>query len=190
MNPYLGMIFLFGGDFAIVGFQMCSGQTLSISSYTALFSILGTTYGGNGTSTFQLPDFRGRVPISQGTGPGLSNFILGQTGGTENVNILTSNLPSHGHTVSLSVSVSASPNAATANVPSAGTSTLGAPVDPYSGDAINLYNGGSPSVALNTLAAVSGNTGLTGSGIPISVMQPYLTVTFIIAMVGIFPSRN
>jgi microcystin-dependent protein len=190
MNPYLGMIILFGGNFAINGWQLCNGQLLSISSNAALFSIIGTFYGGNGTSTFGLPDFRGRVPIHQGTGPGLNSYVVGESGGTQTVNILISNLPLHSHSASLSVTVSASVAAATANVPSVGTSTLGAPVDPYSGDPINLYNGGAPGVALNTLGTASGITGVTGSGLPISILQPYLTVTFLIALTGIFPTRN
>src|SRR5262249_41768302 len=126
MDPLLGMIFLFAGNFAPTGYLLCSGQLLAISQNAALFSIIGTYYGGNGTTNFALPDFRGRVPISQGQGPGLSPYNMGQVGGTENTTLLLSNLPIHTHPIgALSVTVSASTVAATASVPSAGTSTLG-----------------------------------------------------------------
>ena len=86
MDPLLAMIFLFGSNFAPQGYLFCSGQLLSIASNTAVFSLLGTTYGGNGTNNFQLPDLRGRVPLGQGQGPGLSNYVLGQASGTETDN--------------------------------------------------------------------------------------------------------
>jgi microcystin-dependent protein len=190
MDFYLGMIILFGGDFAINGWQLCQGQTLAIQQFTALFSILGTTYGGNGTTTFALPDLRGRVPIGQGTGPGLSTYVLGESGGTETISVLNSNLPSHSHAVAISVTVKASNQPATASIPAVGVSTIAAPGDPFSGDAINLFNGGAPTIALNTLATATGNTGVTGSNLPINVLQPYLVLNYQIAMVGVFPSRN
>jgi microcystin-dependent protein len=87
-EPYIGQIIMFGGNFAIRGYAYCSGQLLPISQYTALFSILGTTYGGDGVTTFALPDLRGRVPIHSGQGPGLSNYQLGQRGGSESVTLL------------------------------------------------------------------------------------------------------
>src|ERR1700689_3127872 len=96
-TPLLGAIFIFAGNFAPTGYQLCQGQLLPISQYAALFSILGTTYGGNGTSTFQLPDLRGRVPVGQGSGSGLTPIVLGETAGTQNVTILTNNLPAHNH---------------------------------------------------------------------------------------------
>lgn len=190
MDLYLGMIFLFGGNFAINGFQLCAGQLLAISQYTALFSILGTTYGGNGTSTFALPDLRGRVPVGMGQGPGLSNYALGQVGGTETTSILYNNLPAHSHSVAISVTVSASNQPATVSIPAIGTSTIAAPGDPFSGDAINLFNGSAPNVALNTLATATGNTGTAGANVPISILQPYLVLNYQIAMTGIFPTRN
>src|SRR5580698_9602625 len=101
-QPLLGAIFIFAGNFAPRGYQLCQGQLLSISQNTALFSILGTTYGGNGTTNFALPDLRGRAPIGQGAGPGLSPVTLGQQGGNQNVSILASNMPAHNHLVNVS----------------------------------------------------------------------------------------
>src|ERR1700693_3176914 len=98
-QPYLGAIFMFAGNFAPRGFQLCQGQLLSIQQNPALFSILGTTYGGNGTTTFQLPDLRGRVPVGEGSGPGLTPVVLGQAAGAQNVTILTSNMPAHSHSL-------------------------------------------------------------------------------------------
>ena len=192
MDPYLGMIFLFGGNFAINGFYLCQGQLLSISSNADLFAILGTTFGGNGTSTFALPDLQGRTAVGQGSGVGLSTYVIGQKGGTENASILLSNLPVHTHTVSaLSVTIKASSAAATANTPVVGTSTIAAPYDPYSGDFVNGFNGSAPNIALNTLGTTaSGTTGSTGSAVPLSILQPFLVLNYQIAYTGIFPSRN
>jgi microcystin-dependent protein len=101
-QPLLGSIFIFAGNFAPRGYQLCQGQLLPIAQNTALFSILGTTYGGNGTTTFALPDLRGRAPIGQGTGTNLSPVTLGQVGGSQNVTIATSNMPPHNHVVNVS----------------------------------------------------------------------------------------
>src|SRR4030095_16919913 len=99
MDAFIGMIVMFGGNFAPRGWATCDGQLLSIAQNTALFSILGTTYGGNGQTTFRLPDLRGRVPIPPGTGPGLSSYVLGQMSGTENVTLNITQIPSHAHSV-------------------------------------------------------------------------------------------
>jgi microcystin-dependent protein len=101
-DPYLGSIGIFAGNFAVKGWALCDGQLLSISQNTALFSLLGTTYGGNGQTTFALPDLRGRVPVHSGQGPGLSNIDLGQTGGSETQTLLISNMPAHNHTFRIS----------------------------------------------------------------------------------------
>src|SRR5688572_5350285 len=101
-EPFIGEIIMFAGNFAPRGWAFCSGQLLSIAQNTALFSILGTTYGGNGQTTFALPDLRGRCPVHQGQGPGLSNYSLGQVGGTESVTLIASQLPPHSHTVACS----------------------------------------------------------------------------------------
>jgi microcystin-dependent protein len=190
MDQYLATIMMFGGNFAINGWALCNGQTLAISQYAALFSILGTTYGGNGTTNFQLPDLQGRVPVGMGNGIGLSPYVLGQKAGTENTTLTINNLPSHLHSASLSVAINVSNAQATASVPVAGTATLSAANDPISTDAINLYSNGTPNVPLTGGGTATGNTGLAGGNIPFSTLQPYLCVNFQIALVGVFPSRN
>jgi microcystin-dependent protein len=181
MEPFLGMMFAFGGNFAINGFALCSGQLLPISQNTALFSILGTTYGGNGQSNFALPDLRGRSPISVGQGPGLSNYDLGQLSGTESVTLITGNLPAHNHALMVNGSVG------TTGIPASNTVfALGAP------------SGAGPNATLAktyTTAAPNGaispqSIGVTGGGQPFSTLPPTLVVTWLIALQGIFPSRN
>ena len=198
-DPYLGEIRMFAGNFAINGWQMCNGQTLSISSYNALFAIIGTFYGGNGTTTFQLPNFQGRVPIHQGTGIGLPTYTVGEASGTTSVNLLTTNLPQHTHAsfgpgATPTVTINASNGSGNANTPAGnyiagktpGTSGLnGGDLYTTTAGVLGVLNS-----ATATIAAGSAQTGPTGGNIPVSIMQPYLTVTFLIAMVGIFPSRN
>jgi microcystin-dependent protein len=178
-QPYLGAIFIFAGNFAPSGYQLCQGQLLPISQYTALFSILGTTYGGNGTTNFALPDLRGRAPIGQGTGPGLSPVLLGQVGGSQNVSILQSNMPAHNHTVAVSAPVGGAGQSGPQNNYLAGTND-------GAGNPYPTYN--ATSTAGATLAAAS--VSIAGQGLPLSVESPYLGINYIIAMVGIFPSRN
>jgi microcystin-dependent protein len=176
-QPYLGAIFIFAGNFAPSGYQLCQGQLLPISQYAALFSILGTTYGGNGTTNFALPDLRGRAPIGQGTGLGLSPVTLGQVGGVQNVSILTSNMPQHNHTVNVSTSPGAQPGPA--------NNFIAAGIDSQGGN-VNGFN--TAATAGNTLAPTS--VSFAGQGVPLNVESPYLGISYIIAMVGIFPSRN
>jgi microcystin-dependent protein len=176
-QPYLGAIFLFAGNFAPRGYMLCQGQVLPISQYTALFSILGTTYGGNGTTNFQLPDLRGRAPIGEGTGPGLSPVVLGQSAGNQNVSILTNNMPAHSHVVNVSTA------GGQQNSPQ--NNFIAPPLD----------GNGNPTGGFNT-AATSGATlapasvGMSGGGVPLGVQNPYLGLNYIIAIQGIFPSRN
>src|SRR5271170_5673169 len=105
MEPYLGEIKMFGGNFAPAGWALCNGQLLAISQYAALFSILGTTYGGNGIQTFALPNLQGRVPMHWGTGPGLTTRVIGEASGTESVLLLTSQMPQHNHLINASTTV-------------------------------------------------------------------------------------
>ena len=100
-EPYLGQIQIVAFNFAPRGWFLCNGQTLAIQQYTALFALIGTYYGGNGTSTFQLPNLQGRVPIHQGTGPGLSTYTIGEQGGVENVSLLYNNMPIHNHLINV-----------------------------------------------------------------------------------------
>src|SRR5499426_4244130 len=114
-EPFLGQIQPFGFNFAPTGWATCDGQILSIAQHTALFSLLGTTYGGNGQTTFRLPDLRGRVPVHQGQGPGLSPYTLGEVTGTENVTLITTQIPAHNHIAQSAVNVAASSLAPTDN---------------------------------------------------------------------------
>jgi microcystin-dependent protein len=167
---------MFAGDFAPKGFALCQGQLLAIAQNTALFSILGTTYGGDGRVTFALPDLRGRGPVQQGTGQGLPTVVLGEMAGNTNVTLLLSNLPQHNHTLN-------------GNNAGSGTNLPGSTVVPSNGgDAntpVNLYSTGNPSVTLSPSAITA-----TGNNQPVNIQNPYLGINFIIALQGIFPSRN
>lgn len=174
-EPYIGEIRMFAGNFAPRGWALCDGQLLSISQNTALFSIIGTTYGGDGQTTFALPDLRGRVPVHAGHGPGLTNKNLGQKGGEETVTLTVNEIPSHSHTAQLfadsTVATTDKPESALPARNAASTPQYGAiPNTRLSNSSISVYN--------------------TGGNQPHPNMQPYLTVNFIIALQGIFPPRN
>ncbi len=174
-EPFLGQIMIFGGNFAPRGWAFCNGQLLPIAQNTALFSLLGTTYGGNGQSTFALPDLRGRAPIHFGQGPGLSNYVLGQLGGAESVTLSVAQMPAHTHVLSVSTS--------NGNDPSPAAKVLAKAYDSNTLNNINTYSNGAPDAALNGLAA-------TGNGGSHENRPPYLAVNYIIALQGIYPSRN
>jgi len=178
-DPYVGEIRMFAGNFAPYGWLMCNGQTLSIQQYTPLFALLGTTYGGNGTTTFQLPDFRGRVPMGQGQGNGLTNTVLGQQQGNETVTLIVNNIPAHNHTLNIY-------NGA-GELDSLTSSATGAIALPLTADLSRAagFSAFPPNMILN-----QSSIGATGSSVPFSVKQPSLTVTFIIATTGIWPSQQ
>jgi microcystin-dependent protein len=167
-QPYLGEIRVFGFNFPPRGWATCSGQLLPIAQNTALFSLLGTFYGGNGTTNFALPDFRGRVAVSQGQGPGLSNYVIGEQAGTENNTLTTSQLPSHTHVVN--ATATANSKSPAGKVPAFTTAA----------------NFGDP----GALAMSTQMNAPTGGGQPFSILQPYIAMNYCIAMQGIFPSRN
>lgn len=171
MDPYLGMIIMFGGNFAINGWALCQGQLLSIAQNTALFSLLGTTYGGNGTTTFALPDLRGRVPVGWGNGPGLTPIQLGEMSGSENVILNITQLPAHNHILNGS-SLTGNASLPTGAVPA----NSGALDREYSTDF--------------TAPVQMQPTGIAGNSQPFSIRNPYLGINFQIALQGIFPSRN
>lgn len=175
-QPILGCVFIFCGNFAPRGYMLCQGQILPISQYTALFSILGTMYGGNGTTTFGLPDLRGRAPVGSGAGLGLSPVVEGQMGGVQNTSILTSNLPSHTHALNASTTNATQP-LPTGNV-------LASIQDSNPAQALGYLNA-APNAAMS-----AASIGLTGSNIPLNTQSPYLGINYIIAIQGIFPSRN
>jgi len=174
-EPFIGQIVLFGGNFAPRGWALCNGQLLPISSNSALFSILGTTYGGDGRTSFGLPDLRGRVPMHPGTGPGLSPRTLGQRGGVEDVVLTASQIPEHNHSANC-VTPAGNSNDAVNNfwADDAGVSS-------------GTYHDGAGAtpVPMNTNAI-----GNAGGGQPHTNIQPYQCVNYIIALVGLFPSRS
>nr|WP_313791253.1 tail fiber protein [Lacinutrix neustonica] len=179
---------MFGGNFAPRGWAFCDGQLLPISSNSALFSILGTTYGGDGRTTFALPDLRGRVPLGPRTGAGLSTYREGQRSGEERHVLNVTEMPNHNHIASGEVKVNSAD--ATKAVASTGSSiaTPGAPA----GRGISQtygFNDATPDVALNA-ASNSVTIGNNGGNQAHNNMQPYLAVNYIIALQGVFPSRS
>ena len=173
MDPFLGQIIMFGGNFAPRSWALCDGQLLPISSYTALFSILGTTFGGDGRTTFGLPDLRGRVPVHQGSGPGLPQVQLGQKGGAAANTLTVGNLPAHSHTAQLMATTGAAEDdGPSGNVlAKAGTEIYGTGANAQMGD---------DSIKVDQ----------TGSNQPVNNMQPYQAVNYIICLQGTFPSRS
>lgn len=180
-EPFIGEIKIFAFNFAPRGYSFCAGQVISIAQNTALFSLLGTMYGGNGQTTFALPDLRGRVGVGQGQGPGLSNYAIGQVSGTENTTLTINNMPLHTHTAQANVNNAAAGVA----VPVAGSS-LAAAKD-INGDNTSIYTATAPNTALS---AGSVTVGPAGGSTPFNNLQPYLALNYSIAMQGIFPSRN
>lgn len=176
MDSYIGSLLIFGGNFTIKNYAMCNGQLLSIASNTALFSILGTTYGGNGVQTFALPDLRGRVPVHYGQGPGLSPYVLGQASGSETTTLLISNMPAHNHLINVDHKTGN-------NAEPSGAYLAKGPT--ISGSDVTIYTNVAPDT---TLAPTS--VSLTGGSIPINNLQPYLALNYQITLFGIFPSRN
>jgi microcystin-dependent protein len=167
-QPYVGEIRMFGGNFAPAGWMLCEGQLLPISENEVLFQLIGTTYGGDGQSTFALPDLRGRVPIHQGSN--LGNFSIGEASGVETVTLTVQQIPVHSHGMMASKDVAnqlAPQNAVTGQA------------------AAKIYRAGTPSLTLNPQAVTT-----VGGTQPHTNMQPYLCVNFIISLFGIFPSQS
>jgi microcystin-dependent protein len=179
-EPYLGQIQIVAFNFAPRGWFLCNGQTLAIQQYTALFSLIGTYYGGNGTSTFQLPNLQGRVPIHQGTGPGLSTYVIGEQGGVENVTLLYNNMPIHNHLLNVTSVYGKSGNP---------SGLFLANTEEGSGRGEKAGNYDFVSTAANATMA-AGAVSQSGGSVPHANIQPYLTLNFIIAYTGVYPSRN
>ena len=169
-EPFVGEIRMFAGNFAPRGWAFCDGQLLAVSQNDALFSLLGTIYGGDGRTTFALPDMRGRIPIHMGSGPGLSNRQLGSKGGSEKVTLTTNQLPAHGHAFQGTDQLGNTPN------PSGNALAKSTAADAYINEA--------PGAAM-----ASGLVTESGGSRSHSNMQPYLAIHFIIALFGIYPSR-
>jgi microcystin-dependent protein len=189
MDPMMASIMMFGGNFAPRQWAFCQGQLLSISSQTAMFSLLGTIYGGDGRTTFALPDMRGRSPMGTGNGPGLTLRRLGQKGGQEDVTLTEPQMPSHSHSVQTSVKASSA--SAGKHAPGAGDFLAAANVPQQVGSQnANAYIAAGNAGATENLGGVQTSIGNAGGSQPHNNMQPFLVVPFIIAMQGIFPSRN
>lgn len=171
-NPFVGEIRIFAGNFAPNGWALCNGQLLPISQNTALFSLLGTYYGGDGRSTFALPNFQGSVPLHQGQGPGLSERFVGESGGQANVTLLSSQMPAHAHTLN--------------SASSPGTGTPGPTV------ALSAVAGGAPvyRIPTNATTMAAQSVGVAGGSAPHNNLQPFLVLNFIIALQGVFPPRG
>jgi microcystin-dependent protein len=182
-QPFVGQIEAFAFGFAPRGWAPCQGQLLPINQNQALFSLLGTTYGGDGRSTFALPDLRGRVAMGQGNGAGLTPRVIGETVGEEAHTLLSTEIPSHSH------SLMTAPNAATANnVDNPGPTVVLGPATATQGTIsipINPYTAANPTTPLAP-SAITPNNG----GQPHSNMMPFLVLEFCISLTGIFPSRN
>jgi microcystin-dependent protein len=180
-SPFLGEIKMVGFIFPPRNYASCNGQLMSISQNTALFALLGTYYGGNGTTNFALPDLRGRVPVGVGQGAGLNPVVGGEMGGSSTVSITTLNMPMHTHPVVL-------PGASASTLVGDTNSPAGAVLAASSTRGEMQYQ----STAGNTTMAAPGSvsTGVVGGNVPLSVMPPYLGLNFIIALAGIFPPRN
>jgi microcystin-dependent protein len=168
-QPYVGEIRMFGGTFAIAGWAFCDGSLQSISQNPTLFQVIGTTYGGDGVNTFALPDLQGRIPVHQGQGAGLQNYVLGQKGGAETVTLITAQLPAHSH---LAMAGSGAAQSSPANTS-------------WGGVANNTYGPGTS--ANNTMNA--GSMGLTGGNQPHDNVLPCLVISFIISLYGVYPTQ-
>jgi microcystin-dependent protein len=201
-DPFLGEIRMVGFTFAPYGWALCQGQTVPITQNQALFALLGTTYGGNGTSNFNLPDLQGRSPVGTGTGAGLTTITPGDEGGQENASLTINNLPTHTHVatvsggITLSGTVTIPANSAignTSNTPGP-TATLGAPT--YSGHDVSLYSTNPPNTSLAPInvtlqgSAPSIENSMTGNSMPVALRNPYLGLTCIIALQGLYPTRG
>jgi microcystin-dependent protein len=169
-TPFIGEIRMFGGNFAPLDWALCDGQLLPISQNTALFSLMGTTYGGDGVNTFALPNLQGRVPLHMGS-LGSSNYTLGTTAGEETVKLTTAQMPAHSHEfVSSGIAGLDNPAGSVLGAPAAGT---------------ELYAAGGPTGTMNAAGNVP-----VGTNTPHPNLMPYLVTNFIIALYGIYPSQN
>lgn len=190
-DPFLGQLTLYPYSFCPRGWTEANGQLLQISSYTALFSLLGNVYGGDGRVTFGLPDLRGRVPLGFGQGPGLSNVLLGQRGGTESVAQNSTQLAPHSHGATTNVTVNSQLRAFNSRAGNTGTAQGNVP----STASETVYNAGPADVdmgssAISTTASGTTTVGNAGGGQPMSIRNPYLGLRWCIALQGIYPSRN
>jgi microcystin-dependent protein len=167
-TPYVGEVRLVGFNFAPVGWEFCAGQTMSIAQYETLFNLIGTTYGGDGQSTFDLPDLQGRIPIHQGSNGGIT-YVIGQTGGVENVTIGINQYPNHNHSLQGSLAPASVSN----------------PTNGTVGSGLRAYSTAPPAAPMN-----SAMLGMAGGSQPHDNLQPFLVLNWIISLFGVFPSQS
>lgn len=176
-SPYIGEVRMFGGSFAPVNWALCNGQTMPISQYDTLYTLIGTAYGGDGQTTFNLPNLQGRLAIGTGQGPGLPAYSIGQAAGTEQETITSQTMAAHSH------ALQASNNQANSNMPGGNLTGLGSSANPIA----KIYNTGSPPQKGNLSAAT---VTYIGGNQPHDNLMPSQCVSFIIALYGIFPSQS
>lgn len=179
VDPYLATITNFAGNFAPLNWAFCNGALLSIAENTALYSLIGTTYGGDGMTTFALPDLRSRYAIHAGQGPGLPYYSLGEMGGSENTTLLSINLPAHNHAV---IQVTGAPSAQTES------GNVASPANAVPASVNGRYNSTSDGDLIPTVTM--GTSGISGANAPVSNIAPYLAMNYIICVEGIYPSRS
>ncbi|MCJ8203321.1 tail fiber protein [Pseudomonas sp. RGM2987] len=195
MEVFIGTIQPFAFNFAPRDWALCNGQTLSLAQYQTLFALIGVTYGGDGQTTFLLPNLQGRMPVGQGNGLGLTPRVIGMVSGTENVTATINNLPNHTHaltgiTANTTLQL-ANPASNPVNTPTATNSFIG--TSGTGPGAANIYSdqvGASPVPLQGVSTTVSGTISPTGNGLPMEIMNPFLAINFSIALQGYFPSRN
>ncbi len=180
-QPFVGQIIMFGGNFPPNGWALCAGQLMPISENETLFNLIGTTFGGDGQSTFGLPDLQGRVPIHQGQGGGLSNYVIGQKAGAENVTVITQQLPQHTHTLLSNTSGTGGTNQNP--VSNAILSNVGISGGPTTPPLAFKAPGGTQVTIANSAV------GQTGGSQPHNNIQPVIAVTYCISLFGIFPTQ-
>lgn len=180
-TPFVGEIQIFAGNFAPVGWAICDGSLRSIAENDVLFALIGTTYGGDGVTTFALPDLRGRIPVDQGQGPGLSNYAMGQMAGTESVTLTTAQIPAHSHTEAITLPVSSALGDKDTPVNNYFT------VNPSRG---SEFSANHPNAQMGSALNISGNSDVSGSNQPHENRMPYLVVNYIISLYGIYPTPN
>jgi microcystin-dependent protein len=187
MDEFLGTIKLFGFNFAPKGWAFCQGQLMSISQNTALFSLLGTYYGGNGQTTFALPDLRSRVAVGQGQGPGLSQYDMGQQGGMETVTLIANQMPVHTHAATATTTAVMTAEMSQASATNPNDRCLASGTQIYADNDPNQNRGMSPHCITATTTVTIANAG--GSQ-PVGIITPYLALNYCICTQGIYPSRN
>ena len=178
-DPFVAEIKMFAGNFAPTGYATCDGQLLPISQNTALFSLLGTMYGGDGKSTFGLPDMQGNIPTQQGQGSGLQLWDQGEIQGSDFVTLLQSEMPAHNHTMRAKSTAAGGTPTAAGNVPALGAWVSGAQFG-----VIQQYSASAPNAQMAPTALT-----LQGGSLPHNNLMPYLTITYLIALQGVFPAR-